>query len=172
MNKSIQELPGKVSARRRLIRGAFAAPAVLTLYSGSAVAAQSVLCSAKQNNNPVKPVPDVLPSPNDGYVRYQLWALVNESGNVIGNKYYIQGSDFGSMHVAVGFRPATNEWQEFDIATNTAANTYLLRKPSSGTNEFKQVPQYAILRIDSSGAIVGVGDGTSGSATVLHAGAL
>lgn len=164
MNKSIQELSGKVSARRRLIRGAFAAPAVLTLHSGSAVAAQSVLCSAKQNNNPVTPVPGVSTSPSDGYVRYQLWALVDGTV-VVDDKYYIQGSDFGSMQVAVGFRPTTTEWQEFDIANNTAATTYLGTQPSSGTAQFTRVQQYAILRIDASGAIVGVGDGTSGSAT-------
>lgn len=48
MNEKTTQPAGKGEARRRLLRGTFAAPAVMTLSSGSALAASSALvCASK-----------------------------------------------------------------------------------------------------------------------------
>jgi hypothetical protein len=165
VNENMKDRTSRATARRRLIRGAFAAPAVLTLYSGTAAAAQSILCSAKQNSSPVTPVPGVLTSLSDGYVRYQLWGLVSNTNATTVLRYYVKGADFASMSRPATFRPTSTEWQEFDISSNSAiAGAYTSTEPAETGYTLQKVAQYVVLRIDGSGAVVGVGDGTDGSA--------
>jgi hypothetical protein len=64
----------KISARRRLIRGAFVAPAALTLFSGSAFAQASMTCVSKQVADPVLPLDTGHPVV---YLRVPLYGLGN-----------------------------------------------------------------------------------------------
>jgi hypothetical protein len=56
VNKDMTDVAAKDSARRRLVRGVFAAPAALTLYNGS-VAAASLNAVARQLANPITTEP-------------------------------------------------------------------------------------------------------------------
>jgi hypothetical protein len=161
LNENVKSGDAGATARRRLIRGAFAAPAVLTLYSGSVAAATSIQCDVK---TPQSEIP-LVTSADDMYLRYQLWALVKQAtGNQDIDSYYIQGDDLKSM-VGVGFQPAASQWQQFDLSTKKPTGAILLSKPTKvGNYDFVRVQQYVVLRVDSNGTVVGVGDGTSGLA--------
>lgn len=75
-------------ARRKLVRGAFAAPVALTLHSGSAFAAASATCVARQVANPV-----VTPSETVAgtWLRVPVWKL-NPTGTN-NNSRWVSGSD-------------------------------------------------------------------------------
>ena len=65
-------------ARRKLLRGTFAAPAVLTVYSGGAAATSVASCLVNANGSPVISGIGVT-SADDTLLRYQLWALVKDA---------------------------------------------------------------------------------------------
>ena len=142
------------NARRRLVRGAFAAPAVMTVCSGSALAASSSLrCVAHQAGTGTSvPVSDA----TDAWVRVRLWTQ-GASAN-----YFISGADV----VALKRASATayigpTAWQPFDIKTNTAGVI-----GGDGNGKQQSVPaKYAAIRVDASGNIVGVG-ATGGGAAI------
>jgi hypothetical protein len=164
VTEKTQDLDPKRSARRRLMRGAFAAPAVLTLYSGSATAATSILnCVARQNGARVNPVPGVVTA-DDNYLRYQLWALVQSANSTVVDSYYIKGADLAVL-VRLGQTPylASTQWQQFNISTNVAG-TISTTTPALSGYVLQRVNQFVVLRVDAGGKIVGAGDGTDGSA--------
>ena len=141
-----------VSARRRLIRGAFVAPTVLTLYSGGALAAASskLRCIASQNVAPITTGAAIaVDTTNSTYVRVQLY--------VVGGIYYVRGQDLPVARV--NSLPTTSQAQTFDIGTNA-----LTGSPVSTPAGLAPATQYAVLRIDSTGTVVGVGAGSGGSA--------
>ncbi len=73
-----RDLDHNGSARRKLVRGVFAVPAVLTLYSGGASAATSAnSCLVKRNLSPIALAPT---SSDDMYFRYRLWVIRKKSG--------------------------------------------------------------------------------------------
>lgn len=70
------ELPGV--GRRRLLRGAIAAPALMTVCSGSALAnASSLRCLTNAQTIPLPPNVPVGSTTTDGYVRVRLWTVSN-----------------------------------------------------------------------------------------------
>jgi hypothetical protein len=159
----IEGRPDKGSARRRLIRGAFAAPAVMTLYSGS-VAAASILCTDKTPTT----VPVVTTSAAlDTYLRYQLYGLVRNGNGIQGgtiHSYYIKGEELKLFPgVDLLFLSKIGMWQRFDFASKTLDGTILDREPSEPSHTLMKVDQYVALRVDSEGHIVDVGSGSSGS---------
>jgi hypothetical protein len=111
---------GVVSARRRLIRGTFSAPAVLTLHSGSAMAAASNLqCLKAQIANPVYPgYTDGM----DTYVRVQLHTAPDASGV---QHWYLSGSAITTVATIINkvtvnvtaFQPplTTGQWREVTL---------------------------------------------------------
>lgn len=156
------------SARRRLVRGAFAAPAVLALYSGSAAAMASNLRCV---NTQVDAGRRVFPGPEgaqDRFVRVRLWSLRN-GGNAV--RWYLRGSDFFEV-VTMG-RPIPNpflgpgQWWQFDPATQSLLYDRLTSDPrwSNGlTGTLAHDGAWVAVRIDatSQGAsIVGVVDSTN-----------
>jgi hypothetical protein len=151
----------RATARRRLIRGAFATPAVLTLYSGGVLAATSSQCDVKGVQSSIASITTV----DDTYLRYQLWALVKLSNSATPkfDSYYIRGDDLKSK-VGMGFQPKAEEWQRFDLISMKPAGSILFSPPQKKNYEFKQVQQYVVLRVDSNGTVVAVGDGASGLA--------
>jgi hypothetical protein len=167
---------GIVSARRRLIRGAFSAPAVLTLYSGSAMAASSNLnCLKAQIANPV------YPGYSDGadtYVRVQLHTAPDASGVP---RWYLSGSAITTIATIINkvtvavtnFQPplTTGQWREVTLQSTGGLVTLgpLIEQPAN----ISQGSKYLALRMNYTKGtkgmvyvdIVGVVDGnTLGSA--------
>jgi hypothetical protein len=161
VNEKMNDRTGTgTSARRKLLRGVFAAPAVLTLHSGGAIAATSSQCDVKTTQSAI----EVVRTSDDTYLRYQLWALVKQVGTLEVDSYYIQGDDLKTM-VAVGFQPAASQWQQFDMASKKPSGSILYSKPAkSGQYDFVRVEQYVVLRVNNSGTVVGVGDAGTGLA--------
>lgn len=108
------------SARRRLLQGAIAAPAVLTLHTGHATAmASNLRCMNNQVDSPVSP--GALASPSDNYVRVRLWSLRPNTGssNV---RWYLRGADIDTLAQFGGAGNRfvrTGQWKQFDITGQT-----------------------------------------------------
>jgi hypothetical protein len=191
MDHNIEKQVEKVSARRRLIRGAFAAPAALTLYSGSSMAAVSVTCLGRQTNSPTLPTPTAASS-DDVYVRVQLKKFTRTgtgSGVNIGtntNRWsrWVQGTDVAAFQASgrTNYLP-TGNWQLYDRGLTASTNigsayravaigTIYTTAPveatdaSSGTSA-AVLDQWVALRVDASGnikGVVGIANGAGESA--------
>lgn len=145
--------PGR-NARRRLIRGVFAAPAIMTVCSGSALAASSNLrCIAHQAGT--GQMVAVAPT-TDAWVRVQLW-----THGASDNKYFVSGADVAALQPPpTAPYISSTAWQEFDIKTNTAGKV-----DGSSSGKQRSTPaRWAAIRVDASGKIVGVGNGPGGAA--------
>ena len=178
MNESNIDRPRNDSARRRLIRGAFAAPAALTLYSGSAFAQASTSCVAQQVGNPTLPTAS---TQTDMWVRVRLWTLGN-SGNL---STWVKGADVVALSAPSATLVTSGTFST--ISTTATTSTYLsssawqcfTAEPGSGFtvdqrltspptrngSTLTQNGAYVALRVDANGNIIGVVDiGTGGSA--------
>jgi len=145
----------KTQARRRLLRGSFAAPAVLTLASGSALAAKSATCLAKATQV-ASTRPLMTGTPSDTFLRVRLEQYTSGSTT----KYAVTRTSFGSIPVDTSFWNASTTWQEFDKDTNQVIGGQqngAIPGGSSTTN------YYVALRLNSNGKIVGVGMSGTGS---------
>ena len=167
MNENIQDLPAKDSARRRLIRGVFAAPAALTLYSGSAFAAASSACVANQFNNAPSPLPVASGAP-DVWVRVRLWTL----GNGANLSTWVSGADVAALNATSANAPylSGTAWQCFTAgsASNFSVDQRLTSPPIRPGSTLTQNGAYVALRVDASGNIIGVVGIGSGGTTVAH----
>ena len=192
VEKTEESHPAKPSARRRLIRGAFAAPVALTLYSGSSFAALSVTCLGRQITLPVlaAPINDPVPA-SDTYVRVRLQKFTRTgsgAGTEIGtntNRWsrWVQGSDVTAFQAAgrTNYLP-TGNWQLFDRGLtagtdvgsvyrgNTLGSILTSSTPSeltAGGNcaQTQAGDQWVALRVDASGNIIGTSglSGTTGT---------
>jgi hypothetical protein len=152
------------SARRKLVRGAFAAPAILTLYSGGARAATSAnVCLVNANNAPA-PAPSPS-STDDTWFRYRLWVIRHNGNNNIVSAW-IKGADlsvWNTTFISIG------QWWQFDLGTNQLSGTATTVAPTAGGGEYGPVQigpyggPYVVLRVDASGNVVGAGAGTAGA---------
>ncbi len=97
MNHNANQCDAKTSARRRLLRGALAVPAVMTLSSGSALAESSALkCASK--------LPDgVAVGPLDNFFRVQRYALTVGTET----RYLVNRGDINFVATAQGFSAGT-----------------------------------------------------------------
>jgi hypothetical protein len=149
VNDDIKSGGGKATARRRLIRGVFAAPAALTLCSGSAFAqASNQQCIARQVNGESPQFPRV--GPADTWVRVRVWVHQNGSGPqtrlVSGTRVaQVQGSA-GNTFIRSG------QWKKIarpfdDFVPNGSRPT--------------ETREFVALLIDAKGDIVGISDGTT-----------
>ncbi len=143
------------SARRRLLRGAFGAPAMLTLCSGSALAASSSKCLANATASPsTAAVITITATPQDTYLRTRLLLGAD-------NKYYLVGnslsgfarSGYGNTDI-----PKTGEWRQFKPGTNTVTGAIVTTNPGGSLSN-----KWAALRFNSAGELVGVGTAGTGS---------
>ncbi len=157
MKQDKHDMQPAVSARRRLIRGAFAAPTVLTLYSGGAMAANSsaLRCVVNQNNVPVSPVP-LVSTTNSTYFRVQLHA-VSTSPAVL----YVRGDSLPAARI--GTLPTNSQAQVFSITSNT-----FTAAPVATPANLAAQNQWAVLRVDSTGNVVGVGASGSGGSAIFQ----
>lgn len=166
MNNSKQDLQPDAKARRKLLRGAFGAPAVLTLYSGGARAASSVsTCLVRANSTPLTSGIGVA-NADDILLRVRLYGLVNGGGNV--STYWIRGADLSALQ-RNGQRPflTSQQFQRFDVANNVlVAGTVTNAEPTAAGRTFKATNQYVVLRVSSTGQVVGAGATGAGGAPV------
>lgn len=152
------------SARRRLVRGAFAAPAVLALYSGSAAAMASNLRCV---NNQVGAGRKVFPAPvgaPDRFIRVRLWSLKHNDKV----RWFLRGNDFQALTLnrtsVYNAFLGPGEWWRFDPATQLLVDAKLTAQPRWSPNHEGLLAHdgaWVAVRIDASSqgaGIVGVVD--------------
>lgn len=175
VNQVNHDPSARVSARRRLIRGVFAAPAALTLYSGSAFAAASQSCVAKQVASP----PPILPTASavpDIWVRVQLYTLGIVPGDETHLSTWVSGVDVDALNALSAGLPylSSTQWQAF---TANAHSGYvvgqIVSSPPSHTHSpagspLTQNGAYVALRVDANGNIIGVVGINSGGSSVAN----
>lgn len=150
MNDQAKVTDARVSARRRLLRGAFSAPAVLTLYSGGAMAAASnQRCLVNQAAAPIAAPP--VSNAADTYLRVQL--------RVSGATYYVLGNSLPVNRILS--LPTNSQAQVFDIGLNK-----LTGSPIATPGGLALAPKWAALRVNSSGVVQTVGN-TNSNGTAL-----
>lgn len=154
------------SARRRLIRGAFGAPAALTLYSGSALAATSLTCVGRRVMNPVNPDPTTSATA-DVYLRVQVRA----KGAADTRSTWVSGADIllaTASSAANSFLGSSN-WLclSAGVASGyTAGLIYVDAEARASNKEGEPLPisSYVAVRVNQFGQIVGVTDTAQASA--------
>lgn len=172
MNDNAQPTDAKVSARRRLLRGAFSAPTVLTLYSGSVLAASSSKCLVTANAMNPPPTGEVVtytpptPAP-DTYLRVRLFVSTASGGSVYWLKYNDISTFAGASSIISG---GAGKYRRFYALASDGAN-YNKLSTTSGEMSVTNPPgtlslsnKWAALRINNAGALVGVGSSGSGAA--------
>ena len=156
--------PQPTSARRRLMRGALSAPALMTVCSGSAFAqASNMRCLANAAGATTPPAAWGTTS-TDTFLRVQLWRVTTlENCNNGGNncdrviKFYVKGSDLGTMARGAGM-PSSSQYLQINptsYATIGAPVNAITAPPAIESQVY--VSQYVALRIDATGQIVGIG---------------
>lgn len=157
MNEKTTHPAGKGEARRRLLRGTLAAPAVMTLVSGSALANTSVSCVVKQNAAPVSAGANP-----DGtvWIRVPVWEKRNPDNGRFAR--FVSGGDIASLLPPGGSYLAAGSWQcistTFPAGAFTVESIYTTAQADAIRNfAFAKVPNtYVAVRIDSAGKVVGV----------------
>ena len=156
--------PQPPSARRRLIRGALSAPALMTVCSGSAFAqASNMRCLANAANAATPPAAWGTTG-TDTFLRVPLYKVETlEKCNPVGKnceavqKFYVKGSDLGSMARGPGM-PSNTQYLRIDpssYATIGSPVDPITAPPTIGSQAY--VSQYVALRTDATGQIVGIG---------------
>jgi hypothetical protein len=160
------------NARRRLMRGAFAAPAVMTVWSGAALAASSsnLRCLTNQIAKPV--FPGVTTAPDSSYPSYprvQLAELRPNGANAV-STFYVNGATVATLKKSPSYTLTTGKWQVFYLASNTDVNGPILTDQPTGnggsSSYIANSGKYAVLRFDANGDVVGVGAGPTGTSAV------
>ncbi len=143
------------SARRRLLRGSFSAPAVLTLASGSALAAQSATCLAKATATPTTAA--LATSANaDTFMRIRLLARPN-------GVHLLTRASLGRIPVNLSFWNTGTLWQRVGVSGVNLNKAYGAQETGSVPNNAAASNYWVALRFNNAGEIVGVGASGSGS---------
>lgn len=155
------------SARRRLVRGAFAAPAALTLVSGSTLAAASSQCVANQVNSSSPALPGPTTSATaDTWVRVPVWSVGNGNGNL---STWVSGADMMPLvnnNTSMCYL-SSGQWQCLSAGASSGytVGQIVSTQPTSRNSTLARNGSYVAVRVDASGRIIGVvGVGTGGSA--------
>lgn len=160
MTSPEQKQSPQQAARRKLVRGAFAVPAVMTVVSGSAVAAQSSLvCLANHVGSNTSVTPKV--GSLDTYTRIQLHLATD-------GKYYVSGSHVSSVfNTSNSVYPALGTWLEINVDTGAPATSGGYTTPNSvmpsGATLNYQNPKYVVVRFDNEGNVTGIGTAGTGA---------
>ena len=171
VNHNNNEPTVKVSARRRLVRGVFAAPAALTLYSGGAFAATSMTCVAKDvaaGALPTAITGEVGPG-SEVFIRVQLHALSKPILGVTKISTWVRGDDVVALQKtgATSFL-LSGQWICFTNPDGLDVTGPIIPTPGQiigftpvadgGGSTFAQNGIWVALRIDASGNIIGIVD--------------
>lgn len=161
MEDSVQSASPTISARRRLIRGAFSVPAVATIYSGNALAvASNMRCVVNQATDPLLRTAAAAATASDGFVRVPMYVIDNTTTGGTLTKY-VKGSDLLSKR---GTNPAILVLANNGAATNASdwielGGTYFAgTTPTVGgkTPTIDPLGKLVAIRVDASGNIVGI----------------
>ncbi len=163
MNEPSQKPSPNLASRRKLVRGVFSVPAVITLASGGPAAATSLACYTKPFVHPNVPTYPQNGQVPDGVnlVRIPYFKRINH------NRFYFKGSDAhskvfpGRAVLPVANVVASNGWQEVTISNGhctAAGHTY------SNPGLSSTPTGYLVVRYNEHGDIVGIGKGTTGTA--------
>ena len=155
-----QSPPSTPAARRKLVRGLFAAPALMTVCTGSAFAAQSSLrCLAQHVASNTSIIPKVREG-LDAWTRVQLHKATD-------GKYYVSGTQLTIVFVnSNSFYPAMGTWLELKVTTgNVVPGTYGTPNPTMppGATLSYTPPRYVVVRFDNAGNVTGVGTAGNGA---------
>jgi hypothetical protein len=152
------------AARRQLVRGVFAAPTLLTVFSGSALATGSAKrCLVNKTGSPAQTgIPEKLGTPSmepvsnseDSFVRIQL----HQSGTAP-VKYWVSGATLNNLkRGSTTVYLSSTHWHEFDIVNNKVIGSGV----SLGTAPTLSNPaKWAAVRFDYTGSVQGVGISSS-----------
>lgn len=160
----------KVSASRRtIIRAGFAVPTLATVASGSALAASSATCFARQMARPTYPAVTTS-AQADKYLRVELGKFIKSGGGPA--TYYVDGSTLMSalgstLTKSTSYTMAANKFQPFDTSTNTESGPAVTSTPSNG-RYVKAGGRFAALRFDTAGKVVGVGAATTSGTSAVQ----
>jgi len=151
----------KQAVRRKLVRGAFAAPAILTVCSGNAIAAQSSLrCLARHVTDGTNITPKVV-GVLDSWSRVQLFKATD-------GKYYVSGTQVSLVYTSSNsWYPGVGNWLEINNITGAVATTGAYTVPNSvmppGATLTYTSPRYVVVRFDAAGNVTGIGTAGSGA---------
>ena len=162
MQSPVETPTQKQAARRKLVRGVFAAPALMTVCSGSAWATGSSLrCLTRHvtDNTSVTPkVGDI-----DTWARVQLHKATD-------GLYYVSGTQVAAVYTTSGsVYPATGQWMKVDATTGAvpATGAYSTGTPGttapSGATLTYTSPKYVVVRFDTAGNVKGIGTAGTGA---------
>ncbi len=154
MNSPVESPKPNLAARRKLVRGVFAAPAIMTVCSGNAFANTSNLrCLARNVNVNTNATPKV--GGLDTWTRVQL----HQSGT----SYYVSGTHVSSVFVnSNSVYPAVGSWLQIDGTTGAAIGSVTTTTPSNPMLNYTN-PQYVVVRFDALGQVTGVGMAGNGA---------
>jgi hypothetical protein len=160
VNDKVQGEGNEVSARRRLIRGAFAAPAALTLYSGSALAVASNR-RCVQNDSQAGQSPQASMGA-DTWVRVQLHTLADSLNPQIIDSSWLYGA---ALDLLLEGRPTdtSNRYLSsslYECYNVEAGSSYAagnrVPSPAKANYELRQNGSFVAVRVDADGNIVGI----------------
>lgn len=162
MQSPVETPTTKQAARRKLVRGVFAAPALMTVCSGSAWATGSSLrCLTRHVTDGTSASPKV--GDLDTWSRVQLHKASD-------GLYYVSGSQVASVYTTSGsVYPASGQWLKVDVSTGAVPATGACSVATPGTvapsgATLGYTPsKYVIVRFDAAGNVKGVGTAGSGA---------
>lgn len=154
MNSPVESPKSQLAARRKLVRGVFAAPAILTVCSGNAFANTSNLrCLARNVSDNTSATPKV--GGLDTWTRVQL----HQSGGL----YYVSGTHVSSVFVHSNtVYPAVGSWLQIDATSGAPIGVPTTTTPSNPILNYAS-PKYVVVRFDGTGSVTGVGTAGSGA---------
>lgn len=159
VNDNMKDSSDTSSARRRLIRGSFAVPAVLTLYSGGALASKSSKCLAKATTSPS--TKDVVNVPGSSFP--DTWSRVQLLFS--GSTFIFTKASLGSLTLSSAFLSSSFVWQKFgvDPADSIKYNKLYGNPHTNSPSGYSPSTRWAALRFNNLGEVVGIGLSGSGS---------
>jgi hypothetical protein len=153
------------AARRKLVRGVFAAPAVLTVSSGASAAVKSNMRCVSNQVTDTALLPKSYPAGTAvpaSAIRIPLWEK--------GNRYFFSGTDLSGL--AHPSRAVTwlsvGQWHEFDMVQQQKTGSPMLESDNALNNK-QHNGKYVNVLMDQQGYIVGVGKHVSGSNSMMVA---
>lgn len=158
VNEPSQKPSPTQASRRKLVRGVFSVPAVLTLTTGRPAAATSLTCVQRQQTHDPIPWNDNKP----GLVRVPYFKKEHET------KYYIRCADVHAKKIGTGVVSGSLElgpsgmWQRV-VRDGTTMPAKLGTEVVSSVSVEAGEKGYLMIRYDSNGNITGIGKGGTGT---------
>jgi hypothetical protein len=149
-----------------LLRGAVAAPALMTVCSGSAAATASNLrCLVNANNMP-NPAPAGV-TQADTFTRVRLFkrkvCTITSGCTTSEDRFYILGDDLRLLTSRGSGMPGPGQAIRINPSSyQTIGSPGALPAPAQAHDPGGYVNQWAAVRFDSTGKVVGLGDSTQG----------